>query len=272
MIRQYLGEPRGLTLIEILVTLCVFLIILSAIYSIFESSQRTYALGAAKTTIQQNARVALEQSVRDLRLAGYGFPTAGQVITDATPTSLTFWADLTNTSTRSANDTNAGDTTLAVQDAAGIHVGDTIYLINGGESQQLRVQVVNTGVNPNTITVNAGATTFYPSGSPVGRPTSVTFCWNDANGSPGPPNCGPEATTLYKDAGEGGGWEPLADDVQTFQLRYFDADDSEILPPIAGAELANIRRITIDLQIRSSAGYWEPQTFTITSDVHLRNL
>ncbi len=74
------------------------------------------------------------------------------------------------------------------------------------------------------------------------------------------------------DDGQGGGLQPLADGVQAFQIRYFDSDDVEILPPIAGADLANIRRITIDFSVQSSPRFWVPQTFSMTSGVRVRNL
>lgn len=270
--RRVLAKARGLTLVEILVTLSVVLTVLVAIYSVFESSESTYAVGEVKAAIQQEARVVMGLMARDLRLAGYGFPTGANAIAAASATSITFWADLTDASTRLSGDVNPGATTLSVESVAGIQPGDTIFLISGGQWEQLTVSAVNAGVTPNNITVNPAVATFYPWPSSVGRPTSVTHCWNDIDGSPGPPACGSGATTLFKDAGEGGGWEALAEGVQSFQFRYFDADEKEILPPIAGGDLANIRRITIDVEIQSPPGSRRPQTFTIGSAVRVRNL
>ena len=261
MPRRFLAGSLGFTLLEVLLSSSLFLIVLLAIYSGLESSRTTYGAGEAKVEIQQIARVALERMEGDLRLAGYGFPTDTAVInpqlkiTAATPTSITFWADLTNGSTILSSDVNPGNTTLNVESASGIQAADTIYLINGGQWQALTVS----SVSSNTINVQGpGASAMYPRGSWVGRPKSITHAWT--------------AGTISKDDGQGGGLQPLADGVQAFQLRYFDAADVEIPPGALPANLANIRRIRITMTAQSPPGWWRPQAFTITSDVRPRNL
>src|SRR6266705_1964681 len=66
----------------------------------------------------------------ELRLAGYGFPAAQQKILAASPTGITFWADLINASTRITANANAGDTILNVASGTGFTAGDVIYLMN----------------------------------------------------------------------------------------------------------------------------------------------
>lgn len=245
---------------EVLIALSVFAIVLFAIYTSFESSRSTYAAGEQKADIQQNARVAMELMGADLRLTGFGFPTgAGNAITAANATSISFWADLSSASTTIMNvDVNPGDTTFNVEDASGIQVGDTIYLINGAQWEQLTVQAVNTAVNPNTITTTAGAANAYPWGSQVGRPRSVTYSW--------------AGNTVSKDDGEGGGLQPLADTIQNLQLQYFDANDVPIATPVTAGNLPNIRRMTITVTVQSPAGWWRQQNFAIASDIRPRNL
>lgn len=271
MLRRFLGGDRGFSLVEILIALSTFFIVLFAVYTTFDTSQATYAAGEQRADIQQNARVAMEVVGADLRLAGYGYPQATTTfdptvsclpgtevaipasITNATATSITFWGDIANASTTILNvDVNPGDTTLNVQDASGIQAGDTIYLINGGQSDRLTVLAVNTVLVPNTITTAVGPCLAYPWGSQVGRASSIQFSW--------------AANTLSKDDGEGGGLQPLADNIQTFQLQYFDAADNATAVP------ANIRRMTISFTAQSPPGWWRQQTFTINSDIRPRNL
>lgn len=265
-------DAGGFTLVEILIAVSIFLIVLFAVYSSFESSRVTYGAGEQRADIQQSSRIAIELMEADLRLAGYGFPTgAGNAITAVTPTAVTFIGDLVNASTIISNvDVNLGDTTLSVQDASGIQAGDTIYLINGGEWEQLTVQSVNTGVNPHIVTTMTGAAKAYPWGTQVGRPLTVSYCWYDdpdADGIPAPPLCaGLPANILYRDEGDGAGLQPLADNIQSLQLLYFDANDLVTVDP------ADIRRITITLTAQSPPGWWRPQTFNIASDVRPRNL
>ncbi len=269
--RRFLGDDRGFSLVEILIALSTFFIVLFAVYTTFDTSQATYAAGEQRADIQQNARVAMEVVGADLRLAGYGYPQATTTfdptvsclpgnevaipasITNATATSITFWGDIANASTTILNvDVNPGDTTLNVQDALGIQAGDTIYLINGGQSDRLIVLSVNTVLVPNTITTAVGPCLAYPWGSQVGRANSIQFSW--------------AANTLSKDDGEGGGLQPLADNIQNFQLQYFDAADNATAVP------ANIRRMTISFTAQSPQGPWRQQNFNIVSDIRPRNL
>ena len=278
MPRRLLADTRGFTLLEVLIALGTFLIVLFAVYTSFESSQATYAAGEQKADIQQSARIAMEMMSADLRLAGYGFPTGAGAVTVTTPTDISFWADLNNASTVIVADVGAGNTTLSVQSAAGIQAGNTIHLINGTVSEQRTVAAVNTGVNPQTITLTAATTNAYPWGSQVGRPRLVRYCWYDnpnLDGFAPPAACAAlPANTIYKDDGDGGGLQPVAN-IQNFQvgaanfltqMQYFDANNNATATP------ANIRRITITVGVQSPPGAWRPQAFTMISDIRARNL
>jgi prepilin-type N-terminal cleavage/methylation domain-containing protein len=68
------GTPRshnGFTVVEVLISAVIFLVIMMAMYQLFTSSQANYAGGTRKANVQQNARLAMEEMVRDLRMAGY---------------------------------------------------------------------------------------------------------------------------------------------------------------------------------------------------------
>jgi len=272
------ADRRGFTLLEILIALGTFLIVLFAVYTSFESSQATYAAGEQRADIQQSARIAMEMMSADLRLAGYGFPAGAGAVTVATPTDISFWADLNNASTVIVADVGAGNTTLSVQSAAGIQAGNTIHLINGTVSEQRTVAAINTGVNPHTITLTAATTNAYPWGSQVGRPRLIRYCWHDnpdLDGFAPPPGCAAlAANTIYKDEGDGGGLQPVAN-IQNFQvgaanfltqMQYFDANNTATATP------ANIRRITITVGVQSPPGAWRQQAFTMISDIRARNL
>ena len=281
--RRFSADARGFTLIEILIALGIFLFVLFAVYTTFETSRSTYAAGEQKADIQQTARLAMELMEHDLRLAGYGFPKSGpnctpnppNAIVNADETRVTFRADLFNATTIISNvDVSPGNTTLNVEDGSVILADDIIYLNNGAECEQLTVQSVNTGGDPHTITATTGATTAYPWGTQVGRPLSVTYCVCAVPDDPGPEPwvCEVDGTTLCKDDGDGAGLQPLVANIQSLQFRYFPADTAA---DSVGSETANpdeIRRIIVTLTAESPPGWWRPQVFTITSDVRPRNL
>jgi len=70
---------RGLTLVELMVALAISFIVVGAVYRTFTSQQRTYTIQDQVAEAQQNARVAMNILMRDLRMVGYGKP-AGDVV------------------------------------------------------------------------------------------------------------------------------------------------------------------------------------------------
>lgn len=92
----------GFSLVEMLIGSAVFVVVLLAIYMILDTSRADYAMGAARSDVQENIRVALESMARELRMAGYApsntpnddcaAPPCG--VTALTASSVTFQADL----------------------------------------------------------------------------------------------------------------------------------------------------------------------------------
>jgi prepilin-type N-terminal cleavage/methylation domain-containing protein len=75
---------RGLTLIELMVALAISFIVIGAVYQTFSSQQRTYTIQDQVAEAQQNARVAMNILMRDLRMAGYGKPEGDVTINGKT--------------------------------------------------------------------------------------------------------------------------------------------------------------------------------------------
>ena len=92
----------GFSLIEMLIGSVVFVVVLLAIYMILDTSRADYAMGAAKSDVQENIRVALESMARELRMVGYApsnIPNADCAtppcgVTAFIASSVTFQADL----------------------------------------------------------------------------------------------------------------------------------------------------------------------------------
>jgi Tfp pilus assembly protein PilW len=90
-------------MIEVMVSVMIFLTVLLAIYQLFDSSHATYNSGTRKQDVQQQARLAMDEIVKRLRVAGY-YPenfdanTANNIATPAvhigTVTALAVHGDL----------------------------------------------------------------------------------------------------------------------------------------------------------------------------------
>jgi type II secretory pathway component PulJ len=91
--RQLLAEEKGFTLTEVLVTMMMMIIVLFALYSIFDMGMRVFSFGNNKVEAVGNARLGLEKMEREMRAAYpynkatnnnqlfwvYNFPTTPQV-------------------------------------------------------------------------------------------------------------------------------------------------------------------------------------------------
>lgn len=68
-IRIFLQQESGFTLTELMVTMMMMLIVMFALYSIFDMSIRVFSFGNDKTEAVENARLGLERIERELRAA-----------------------------------------------------------------------------------------------------------------------------------------------------------------------------------------------------------
>ena len=101
MKRRLLLEEEGFSLPEVLVTMMIMIIVLFALYSIFDMSMRVFSFGNDKVEAVENARSGLEKMEREIRAAyaydktdtsttnDYLFPAGG-----FTSSSITFGNDL----------------------------------------------------------------------------------------------------------------------------------------------------------------------------------
>jgi Tfp pilus assembly protein PilW len=99
MERRLLREEGGFTLAEVLVTMTIMIVVLFALYSIFDMSLRVFGLGNDKVEATANARIGLDKMAREIRAAyPYDKPNGNRTLFPSygpnPSTSLTFGNDL----------------------------------------------------------------------------------------------------------------------------------------------------------------------------------
>jgi prepilin-type N-terminal cleavage/methylation domain-containing protein len=67
--KRVVREEAGFTLTEVLVTMMIMLIVLFALYSIFDMSLRVYTFGNDKVEATEQARLGMEKMEREIRAA-----------------------------------------------------------------------------------------------------------------------------------------------------------------------------------------------------------
>ncbi|QJQ96984.1 MULTISPECIES: PilW family protein [Halomonadaceae] len=65
------STQRGVTLVELMISLVLGLLVTAAVYQVFLSNQQSYRMQRSLAHIQENGRFALDMLARDIRPAGY---------------------------------------------------------------------------------------------------------------------------------------------------------------------------------------------------------
>ncbi len=96
MREKLLRDESGFTLAEVMVTMMLMLVVMFALYSIFDMSIRVFTFGNDKTEAVENARLGLEKMEREIRAAYPQDKVAGNttLLTSWTANSIAFGNDL----------------------------------------------------------------------------------------------------------------------------------------------------------------------------------
>jgi len=264
-LRTIIHNRRGYTLLEVLITLSIFLIVLYSVYMVYDTQRSSYSRTEARIDTQDNARMALSTLQREIRMAGYGVPRALTTlprIVEARPRLIIFRADLRGVITTLAANAASGSNTLTVNATTGIAAGDVIYLSDDTKALALTVLSVNTSTS--TVTTTAALSKSFASGSRLYVPRDVQFTITSGQ-------------LRRQERVPGGSWSTytvfagLLQDADCF--RYYNIDNTEITSnnPVANPDSA-IRRIGIQLTASLTPAGLDPQSYTLRCDADLRNL
>jgi type IV pilus assembly protein PilW len=90
-IKHIKSNRKGFTLIELLIATAIAGIVAGAIFTVFQSQQKSYLIQDQVAEMQQNIRAAMYIMVREIRMAGYDpYGDSGAGITSAAEKTFTF--------------------------------------------------------------------------------------------------------------------------------------------------------------------------------------
>jgi len=98
MKKDNLFSCNGFTLIEILIAMAITGIVLTAVFTAFQSQQTSYIVQEDVVVMQQNLRAGIDMIVREIRMAGYDRQNIGSLgILDISPRNMNNAIDATIT-------------------------------------------------------------------------------------------------------------------------------------------------------------------------------
>lgn len=208
------ANVAGYSLAELLVGGAVMVIVLLAVYMVYDTGIQDSARGTARADVQQNIRVALESMARELRMAGYAASNIANADCAAPPCAVTA---LTSSSVTFQAEVD-GDT----------QTNKVIYTFVPA-------------TNPSKPCDSSDPTT-------VGRITRSVQAWNGTAWNP-------TTATAYD----------IAQCVAALTITYYDSSGATTMTP------ANVRRINISITGTENTRGWGTRSYTLVSDVRLRN-
>lgn len=243
-----INRESGLTLIELVVALVVSSILVAALYRTFIAQQKTYTIQEQVVDTQQNLRAAMNRMVKEIRMAGFGNcgdylkppdqPGAtrdingfNEVITSGTNgmTILGALAQVVDDSGHPILITSSTPTTLTLNYATSAFDGSTAkYICIGGLESNT---VLNSDSNKKQLTLAFPLRKPVIPNTPIYKVEAVTY--------------GISGTTLTRNENTGRGDEPLADNIEGLQFKYYNGNGNETADPAA------IRMIKVTVTART---------------------
>lgn len=268
-----LSRNDGISLVEILISLVISSILIGALYRTFTSSQKTYAVQEEVVDMQQNARIAADRMVREIRMAGFGHVSMALPVTISGKTfnnvlnpdngSLTFVLANVSVGTLTAQAAIGQNTIILTPDPKGdpdLDTGDRGYISIGGVESHRITSVVDNGTK--TVTLNGTLLYNHPAGTPIFGIRAITYQTVLSDGKP----------ALSRDENLGQGSQLQADNIEGLQFDYFDSGGNPT------GNLADVRIVRLTLTARTGRqdsdykdgdGYRRRQ---LASNIHLINL
>lgn len=241
---------RGLSLIELMISITLGLLLTAAVIQVFLSSRGVFRTQDSMSRLQENGRFAVDFMTRDIRMAGFiGCPvldriagsgsfnrhgleadfdsdgivegsvvgtgaTAGTIPLVAGTDRLTIRKTLGNSIRLAAATTGSSVQVLGESATLDIDVGETLLISDCLTADVFRASAIGSGTDP-TITANVGLSKSYGTDAEVLRYETVEYFIGDTGRNT--PN-GADIFALY--ANRGGGAEELVEGVQSLRIEF----------------------------------------------------
>jgi prepilin-type N-terminal cleavage/methylation domain-containing protein len=264
MNQNFFKNAKGVTLIELLIALVISAILTAGIYRVFIHQQRSFTTQEQVADMQQNARVAINRMMREIRMAGCGnvqglLPvsflggtrTYNDVVNLDTPVAgaLTIISAIGGSAVLTAQP--ASDK-IQVNSLAEFDTNNKKYISIGGLECNY-ITAIDAGNK--ILTLNSVLSRVYNNGTTlVYAIRAISFrIAPDASGKP----------VLRRDENTGGGFQPMANNIESLEFR--NPDGSMPLNPNSSSMQVTVTAMTDrpDPELKVGDGYRRRQFTSI---------
>jgi prepilin-type N-terminal cleavage/methylation domain-containing protein len=273
-----LKEDKGVTLIELLIALVISAIIVAGLYRTFVYQQKSYAVQEQVADMQQNVRVAINRMMREIRMAGFG--GVDQVLglvngVNGFTQAITPGADtITIVGGFKQIRRDNGDP-ITVDSVS----GNTVTLDYTPDAEEFKTpakRFISIGgveshkfeIDGKVLTLNSTLRVKHLKGTPIFKVQAITYQVLKEIKD------GKDTFTLKRNENTGGGFQPLAENIESLQFEYFDASGNPTVTP------ADVRMVQVtltartDLEDRELKKVWTDgfRRRVISSNIQIRNM
>lgn len=151
-------RARGVSLVEIMVSLALGLVLVTGVLSLYRSTHLTFRNHESLARLQENGRFALELMTREIREAGLtpcGSPLTANLLVSRGATPTAWWADTAAGFLRGGE--SSGQGVVATSKSAGDHVDgtDSLLLLRTTNDEDALTSVLTHDVATQTLTLRA---------------------------------------------------------------------------------------------------------------------
>jgi prepilin-type N-terminal cleavage/methylation domain-containing protein len=262
---------KGVTLIELLIALVMSSLLTAALYRVFIGQQKIYMVQEQVVDVQQNVRAAINRMMSEIRMAGFGnienvLDLVGgvngfsQVVTPA-PNKITIVGGFKQIRRDNGSPiliSSVSGNKIKLNYATDEFDGSAHRFISIGGIESTTVLQRDVRV----LTLGSNLKLNHPENTPIFKIQAITYTTGLSNDIP----------VLKRNENTRGGAQPLADNIESIQFEYFDAQGKPTAnpPKIRMVKVTVTARTgTLDPQFKGGDGYRRRQ---VASNIYIRNM